>query len=69
MLCRKKIVIFQSNEPCTYAFCTFWGVGITLKSPSGRHASVGTMRQSEGLALSETNIKGCNPRRKRIRLV
>ena len=53
MLCRKTSIIFQSNEPCTYAFCTFWGFGITPKHPSGRHASVGTTQQSERLALRE----------------
>ena len=44
---QKKSVIFQSNEPCTCTFCTFWGVGITPKPPSGHHASVGMTQQSE----------------------
>ena len=44
---QKNSVLFQSNEPCTYAFCTFWAVGITPKPPSGHHTSVGTMQQSE----------------------
>ena len=50
-LCRKKSVIFQSNAPCTCAFCTFWGVDITPKPPSGHHASVGMTQQLERLAL------------------
>ena len=53
MLCRKNSVIFQSNAPCTCAFCTFWGVDITPKPPSGRHASVGMTQQLERLALRE----------------
>ena len=52
MLYRTNSVIFQINEPCTCAFCTFWGVGSTPKSPSGRHASVGMTQQSERLALT-----------------
>ena len=48
---------FQSNEPCTYAFCTFWGVGIEPKPPNGRHASVGTTQQSERLALNRIKEK------------
>ena len=51
MLCRKNSVIFQSNEPCTCAFCTVWGVDSTPKPLSGRHASVGMTQQSERLAL------------------
>ena len=53
MLCRKNSVIFQSNELCTYAFCTFWGVDIAPKPPSSHHASVGMMQQSERLALNK----------------
>ena len=48
---QKKSVIFQSNEPCTCKLCTFWGSGITPKTPSGRHASVGTMQQSERILI------------------
>ena len=50
---QKKSVIFQSNGPYTCAFCTFWGVGITPKSPSGHHASVGMTQQLERLALGK----------------
>ena len=50
---QKNFCHFQSNELCTYAFCTFWGVGITSKPPSGHHASVGRTQQSERLALRD----------------
>ena len=39
MLCRKKSVSFQSIAPC--AWCTFWGLGITPKTPSGVHVLLG----------------------------
>ena len=42
MLCRKYSIIFQSNEPCAYAICTFWEVGSTPKPPSGCHVQIGT---------------------------
>ena len=54
MLCRKKCVIFQSNAPCTCTLCTFWGVGITPKTPSGGHASLSTTQQSQRITLSIT---------------
>ena len=56
MLCRKHSIIFQSNEPRTCAFCTFWGVGIKPKPPSGHHASVGTTQQSERLAMDGLSV-------------
>ena len=52
---QKNSVIFQSNESCTCAFCTFWGVGITPKPPSGCHASVGKTQQSERLTIRLSN--------------
>ena len=48
------MVTFQGNAPCTCAFCTFWGIGITPKTPSGRHASFGTTQQSLRVALNCT---------------
>ena len=59
---QKKSVIFQSNAPCTCAFCTFWGLGITPKPRSGRHASVGTTQQSERLTLTEGKSDHCGLR-------
>ena len=58
MLCRKKCVIFQSNAPCTCTLCTFWGLGITPKTPSGGHASLGTTQQSQRVTLN--NLIKCH---------
>ena len=49
---QKHSVIFQSNVPCTCTLCTFWGLGITPKPPSGSHASFGTTQQSQRLTLT-----------------
>ena len=43
----KNSVIFQSSAPCTCTLCTFQGLGITPKTPSGDHASVGMTQQSQ----------------------
>ena len=51
MLCKKNSVIFQSNAPCTCTLCTFWGQGITPKTPSGGHASLATTQQSQRITL------------------
>ena len=48
----KVLSFFQSNEPCTCALCTFWGLGITPKIPSGGHASLGSMQQPQRLTLN-----------------
>ena len=38
------------------ALCTFWGSGITPKTPSGGHASLGTTHQSQGVASFDFDI-------------
>ena len=52
MLCRKNSFIFQSNTPCTCTLCTFWGLGITPKTPYGGHTSLGMTQQSQRITLS-----------------
>ena len=54
MLCRKNSFIFQSNAPCTCTLCTFWGLDITPKTPSGGHTSLGMTQQSQRVSLRET---------------
>ena len=51
MLCRKNSIIFQSNAPCKCTLGTFWGLGITPKTPSGGHASLATTQQSQRVTL------------------
>ena len=49
---------------CTPTLCTFWGLGITPKTPSGRHASLVTMQQSQRVTLRQVILlneqNGCN---------
>ena len=47
----KYYVIFQSNAPCSCTLCTFWGLGITPKTPTGGHASLSTTQQSQRVTL------------------
>ena len=53
MLGRKNSVIFQSNAPCACRLCTFWGLGITPKTPIGGHVSLGMT------TIPKTHLK-CN---------
>ena len=48
----KKCCHFQSNAECTCTLCTFWELGITSKTPSGGHASLGTTQQSQRVTLA-----------------
>ena len=61
MLCGKNSVIFQSNAPYTCTLCTFWGSGITPKTPGGGHASLGTTQQSQRVALIATKLLKFTP--------
>ena len=62
MLCRKKCVIFQSNAPCTCTLYTFWGLGITPKTPSGGHASLATTQQFQRVTLRNSLADPRDPR-------
>ena len=52
MMLENNYVIFQINTPCTFTLCTFWGLGITPKSPSGGHTSLDMMQQSQRVTLN-----------------
>ena len=60
MLCRKIFCHFSKQCTKNTWKHVFWGSGITPKTLSGGHVSIGTTQQSQRLTLIRTNETNCS---------